>query len=108
MAGKKEPPSAVENNLRQTLAETSENISAENLQRVRAGLSPAKPPVFSPVPVYVAIEQALVLGSEKQMEGTVYRLEPDGTLRPIDGRDLVTISNAYPNFIKKWRLSNRD
>jgi hypothetical protein len=89
---------------RSVIAETSETISAENLRRARLCLPPEAKRIFSPVPVYVAIERAVVLGSEETVDGNVFLVEPDRRLRPISGRDLVALDRDFPNFVRRWRL----
>jgi hypothetical protein len=53
---------------------------------------------------YIAIERAVSLGSDYQVEGKVYVLEPDGRLKPIDGKELIELHAEYPNFVKGWKL----
>src|SRR5574338_767455 len=84
---------------RSVIAETSETISAENLRRARLGLPPKPKPIFSSVPIYVAIERALVLGSEEIVDGNVFLVEPDRRLKPISGKDLVALDRDCPNFV---------
>jgi hypothetical protein len=57
-------------------------------------------------PIYVAIERAVVLGREYCVEGSIYIVEPDGRLKPVDGRDLTELDKTYPNFIIGWHLSD--
>jgi hypothetical protein len=90
------------------LAETSEDISAENLRRGRMGLPPKPKPLFPSTPVYVGIERAMVLGSDQRFEGKVFIVEPDGRLKPIDGKDLVALHRDFPNFVRQWKIPELD
>jgi hypothetical protein len=53
---------------------------------------------------YVAIERAVVLGSEYEVEGRIFIVEHDGRLRPIDGKELSRLYANYPNFVRGWKL----
>jgi hypothetical protein len=86
-------------------------ISASELEQARreyesatAEANPLPGGISESQPIYVAIERAVVLGGEYRAEGTVYVVESDGRLKPIDGRELMALDSAYPNFVKKWRL----
>ncbi|HVT56754.1 MAG TPA: hypothetical protein VHD34_12015 [Xanthobacteraceae bacterium] len=61
-------------------------------------------PLFPSTPTYVGIERAIVLGSEQSFEGKVFLAEPDGRLKPIDGKDLVALHRDFPNFVRRWKL----
>jgi hypothetical protein len=50
----------------------------------------------------------LILGKGEPVEGKVFVLETDGRLRPIDGADLLDLHQAFPNFVKHWRLDDGD
>jgi hypothetical protein len=54
---------------------------------------------------YVGIERAVVLGPEiGPVEGQVYVAQPDRSLRPITGKELVELHEKYPEFVKNWKL----
>lgn len=89
--------------IRLAQVETDERTSAEELKRARDGLPSKPPPVFSATPVYVGIDRATVLGSDKTVDGNVYILRPDGSLAPVTGHDLVELHNSYPNFVRRWK-----
>ena len=93
---------------RNNLIENFITITAENLRRCRMSL-PLKPrPLFSSVPTYVGIERAVVLGSEQSFEGKVFIAEPDGRLKPVDGKDLVALHRDFPNFVRQWKIPELD
>jgi hypothetical protein len=85
-------------------------ISASELEQARreydnatAEANPLRAPISESQPIYVAIERAVVLGGAYKAEGTVYIVESDGRLKPIDGRELTALDSTYPNFVKGWR-----
>jgi hypothetical protein len=84
--------------------EFSLTITAENLSRLRAKLPPKTKSLFSSIPAYVAIERAIVLGSERIFDGSVFLLEPDGRLMPVDGGHLAALHRDFPNFVRNWKL----
>lgn len=55
---------------------------------------------------YVGIERAIVIGPNlrRPVEGQVYIAQPDGCLRPINGKELTELIEKYPGFVKHWRL----
>jgi hypothetical protein len=56
---------------------------------------------------YVAIEKAIVIGSDQtKIEGGIYLLQSDRSLKPLTGAELLTFSKEQPNFVKNWRLEN--
>ena len=57
-------------------------------------------------PTYVGIEQAVILGPDlrRRVEGQVYIAQSDGSLRPINGKELIDFFSEYPRFVKGWRL----
>ncbi|MCA3694362.1 hypothetical protein [Aquidulcibacter sp.] len=53
---------------------------------------------------YVAIEQAIIVGEPSaQIEGCLYVLQPDRSLKPLDGQELRAFHERHPNFVKNWR-----
>jgi hypothetical protein len=56
-------------------------------------------------PTYVGIERATILGPDlrKPEEGQVYIAQSDGSLRPMNGKELVDLFSNYPAFVKGWR-----
>jgi hypothetical protein len=57
-------------------------------------------------PTYVGVERATILGPDplRPVEGQVYVVQSDGSLRPINGKELVALFSKYPGFVKRWRL----
>jgi hypothetical protein len=57
-------------------------------------------------PTYVGVERVTILGPDplKPVEGQVYVLQSDRSLRPINGKELVDLFSKYPGFVKRWRL----
>ena len=57
-------------------------------------------------PTYVGIERAVILGPDlrRPIEGQVYIKQSDGSLRPINGKELIDLCTKYPGFVKSWRL----
>jgi hypothetical protein len=54
---------------------------------------------------YVAIEKAVIIGSAvPDIEGCIYILQPDRSLKPLDGQELRAFHEAHPNFVKNWSL----
>jgi hypothetical protein len=54
---------------------------------------------------YVAIEQAIIVGEPSaQIEGCIYVLQPDRSLKPLDGQELRAFYETHPNFVKGWSL----
>jgi hypothetical protein len=86
--------------------EFSLTITAENLSRLRAKLPPKQKSLFSSIPTYVAIERAVVLGSDRIFDGKVFLFEPDGRLKPVDGGHLAALHRDFPNFVRNWKLSS--
>lgn len=61
----------------------------------------------SPDVAYVAIERAVVLGEPgRAVEGRLYRQTKDGSLIPLDGAELSSLYERYPEFLKAWRLKD--
>ena len=89
---------------RNNLIESFITITADNLRRCQMSLSLKPKPLFPSTPTYVGIERAVVLGSERPFEGRVFIAEPDGRLKPIDGKDLAALHRDFPNFVRRWRL----
>ena len=57
-------------------------------------------------PTYVGIERAMILGPNlrKPVEGQIYIAQSDGSLRPLNGKELIDLLSKYPGFVKRWRL----
>jgi hypothetical protein len=57
-------------------------------------------------PTYVGVERATILGPElrRPVEGQLYVAQSDGSLKPINGKELADLSFKYPGFVKHWRL----
>ena len=57
-------------------------------------------------PTYVGVERATILGPDlrRPVEGQVYIAQSDGSLRPINGKELIDLFSKYPGFVKHWRL----
>jgi hypothetical protein len=54
---------------------------------------------------YVAIERVVTIGtSNAQIEGRIYAVQPDQSLKPLNGQELLAFDTQHPNFIKNWRL----
>lgn len=56
---------------------------------------------------YVAIESAHVFGAENDKalaEGLVFELQPDRSLKPLDGPGLVQFAEDHPGFARRWRI----
>ncbi|GBF58389.1 hypothetical protein PbB2_02070 [Candidatus Phycosocius bacilliformis] len=54
---------------------------------------------------YVAIEQAIIVGeASTPIEGCIYMLQPDRSLKPLNGRELRAFHERHPNFARYWRL----
>jgi hypothetical protein len=54
---------------------------------------------------YVAIERAVIIGeSPAEIEGGIYILQPDRSLKPLSGAELLAFNKQQPNFVKNWRL----
>ncbi len=48
----------------------------------------------------------MILGPNlgKLVEGQVYIAHSDGSLRPLNGKELIDLFSKYPGFVKRWRL----
>jgi hypothetical protein len=59
-------------------------------------------------PTYVGIERAVTLGPHlrRPVEGQVYIEQSDGSLKPINGKELADLIHKYPRFVKHWRLED--
>jgi hypothetical protein len=57
-------------------------------------------------PTYVGVERVTILGPDplRPIEGQVYVVQSDASLRPINGKELVDLFSKYPGFVKRWRL----
>lgn len=56
---------------------------------------------------YVAIDAAHVFGASGDSAlavGRVFALQPDGSLRPLDGPGLVQLAEDFPVFARRWRI----
>jgi hypothetical protein len=56
-------------------------------------------------PTFVGIERAVILGPDlrRPIEGQVYIAQSDGSLRPINGKELIDLFTKHPGFVKSWR-----
>jgi hypothetical protein len=48
----------------------------------------------------------MILGPDlrRPVEGQIYIAQSDGSLRPINGEELIDLFSKYPGFVKGWRL----
>jgi len=56
---------------------------------------------------FVAIERVEKLGKvNRNYEGQILKEMPDGSLKPIDGKDMDYLIDNYPAFLKNWKLDH--
>ena len=55
-----------------------------------------------------AVERADTFGSAKSIEGYILVENTDGTFHRLTGKELSELNETNPEFLKHWKLPNRE